>query len=288
MRGRQRYAQSVQGLRSSACACTVSRGSRTAFPVLVVAIAFAGPLAQLLSWVIDSWDDPLVRDGFGTWARNSLMLGTIAALIVVPTALVLVYGLRLAPSRLNRVTARLATIGYGVPGSVVAVGVLLSLAWVDHRIQDLGEVAGSRSGLFTGSALGMVFAVVRFLRSASSRSRRRWRDCHRPRRRRRSRARRRPSRGDVACPPAAAARGAPEWRAARVRRDDQGAARHRAVATAGGDTPPPSGSPRARVAWQAAAPPAVAIILVALVPVLSCLCGRSSAARPPRRSRRSG
>jgi iron(III) transport system permease protein len=93
------------------------------------------------------------------------MLGTIAALIVVPTALVLVYGLRLAPSRLNRVTARLATIGYGVPGSVVAVGVLLLLAWVDHRIQDLGDVAGISIGLlFTGSALGMVFAyVVRFL-----------------------------------------------------------------------------------------------------------------------------
>ena len=142
MRGRQRYAQSDAGpplerVRLHGLAGWVA----AAFPVLVVAIAFAGPLAQLLSWAIDSWDDPLVRDGFGTWARNSLMLGTIAALIVVPTALVLVYGLRLAPSRLNRVTARLATIGYGVPGSVVAVGVLLSLAWVDHRIQDLGEVA---------------------------------------------------------------------------------------------------------------------------------------------------
>jgi iron(III) transport system permease protein len=63
------------------------------------------------------------------------------------------------------VSARVASIGYGVPGSVVAVGVLLSLAWVDHRIQDLGEVLGLSVGLlFTGSALGMVFAyVVRFL-----------------------------------------------------------------------------------------------------------------------------
>ncbi len=166
MRGRQRYAQSDSGpplerVRLHGLAAWVA----TAFPVLVVAIAFAGPLVQLLSWAFDSWDDPLVRSGFGTWARNSLMLGTIAALIVVPTALVLVYGLRLAPSRLNRVTARLATIGYGVPGSVVAVGVLLLLAWVDHRIQDLGDVAGVSIGLlFTGSALGMVFAyVVRFL-----------------------------------------------------------------------------------------------------------------------------
>jgi iron(III) transport system permease protein len=134
-------------------------------PTLVLAIAFAGPVVQLVTWAFDSWDDPLVRSGFGTWARNSFMLATLTAFIVLPTALALVYGLRVAPSRLNRVTARLATIGYGVPGSVVAVAVLLSLAWVDHRLQDGGEIFGLSLGLlFTGSALGMVFAyVVRFL-----------------------------------------------------------------------------------------------------------------------------
>lgn len=166
MRGRQRYTQSDSGpplerVRLHGFAAWAA----TAFPLIVLAIAFVAPLVQLLSWAVDSWDDPLVRDGFGTWARNSFMLGTLAALIVVPTALVLVYAIRLAPTRVNRVTARLATIGYGVPGSVVAVGVLLSLAWVDHRVQDLGDVAGVSIGLlFTGSALGMVFAyVVRFL-----------------------------------------------------------------------------------------------------------------------------
>ena len=166
LRGRQRYTQSDAGPPLERARLRGSKAwAATAFPVIVLAAAFVGPLVQLLSWALDTWDDPLVRDGFGTWARNSFMLGTLAALIVVPTALVLVYGLRLAPSRLNRVTARLATIGYGVPGSVVAVGVLLSLAWVDHRVQDLGEVAGISVGLlFTGSALGMVFAyVVRFL-----------------------------------------------------------------------------------------------------------------------------
>ena len=79
------------------------RGPRAAaatlFPVLVLAVAFAGPVVQLVAWALESWDDPLVRSGFGTWARNSFMLGTLAALIVLPTALVLVYGLRVAPSR---------------------------------------------------------------------------------------------------------------------------------------------------------------------------------------------
>ena len=166
MRGRQRYAGAstspavervrLHGLRAVVAALV---------PTLVLAVAFAGPVVQLVAWALDSWDDPLVSSGFGTWARNSFMLATLTALIVLPTALALAYGLRVAPTRLNRATARLATIGYGVPGSVVAVAVLLSLAWVDHRLQDGAQVAGISLGLlFTGSALGMVFAyVVRFL-----------------------------------------------------------------------------------------------------------------------------
>jgi iron(III) transport system permease protein len=166
MRGRQRYAgastsPAVERVRLHGPRAVVA----ALVPTLVLAVAFAGPVVQLVAWALDSWDDPLVRSGFGTWARNSFMLATLTALIVLPIALVLVYGLRVAPTRLNRVTARLATIGYGVPGSVVAVAVLLSLAWVDHRLQDGAGVVGLSLGLlFTGSALGMVFAyVVRFL-----------------------------------------------------------------------------------------------------------------------------
>ena len=166
IRGRQRFTQSDAGPPLERVRLHGPRAvAATLFPVVVLAVAFAGPVVQLVAWALDSWDDALVRSGFGTWARNSFMLGTLAALIVLPTALALVYGLRVAPSRLSRATTRVASIGYGVPGSVVAVGVLLSLAWVDHRIQDLGEVLGLSVGLlFTGSALGMVFAyVVRFL-----------------------------------------------------------------------------------------------------------------------------
>ncbi|HYH59661.1 MAG TPA: iron ABC transporter permease [Thermoleophilaceae bacterium] len=166
MRGRQRYAEQSTGASVERVRLRGARAAvATLFPLAVLIIAFAGPVAQLVGWAFESWDDTLVRSGFGTWLRNSLMLSVLAAVIVVPTALLLVYGLRVAPSRLNRATARLASIGYGVPGSVVAVGVLLSLAWVDHRIQDVAGWVGLSVGLlFTGSALGMVFAyVVRFL-----------------------------------------------------------------------------------------------------------------------------
>lgn len=167
MRGRQRYAQ--EGADAPSLARVRLRGVRALVaalvPIAVLAVAFLGPVVQLAAWALESWDEPLVRSGFGAWARNSFMLATLTAFIVLPAALLVVYGLRVAPSRLNRATTRVASIGYGVPGSVVAVAILLSLAWVDHRLQDLAGALGFSVGLlFTGSALGMVFAyVVRFL-----------------------------------------------------------------------------------------------------------------------------
>jgi iron(III) transport system permease protein len=166
-RGRARFEQ--QGGRAPAADRVRLRGMRgllaAAFPAAVLAIAFLDPLVQLLLWSAESFDEPLVRSGFATWARNSVLLALMAALIAVPVALLLVYGLRVAPSRLGRVAASVASVGYGVPGSVVAVGALVVLSWVDHRLQDAGELAGLSLGLLlTGSALGLVFAyVVRFL-----------------------------------------------------------------------------------------------------------------------------
>ena len=135
------------------------------FPLAVAGIAFVDPVVQLVAWTGDSWADPLVRSGFGTWARNSIMLSALTALIAVSVAMTMIYGLRVAPSRFGRLCARVASAGYGVPGSVVAVAVLISLAWFDDRLQDAAGVAGLSLGLlFTGSALGMVFAyLVRFL-----------------------------------------------------------------------------------------------------------------------------
>lgn len=167
MRGRQHFEQ--QAGRAAGVARVRLRGWRAALaaalPTAVLALAFGDPVVQLAAWSLESIDEPLVRSEFGTWARNSFLLSAMTALVAVPVALVLVYGLRVAPSRLGRLAARVASVGYGVPGSVVAVAALVSLAWVDHRLQDAGSLVGLSLGLLlTGTALGLVFAyVVRFL-----------------------------------------------------------------------------------------------------------------------------
>jgi len=65
-----------------------------------------------------------------------------------------------------RLAGQFASSGYALPGAVIAVGVLLPLAWLDHAVAPLVDrLAGRPVGLLlTGSSVGLVFAyVVRFL-----------------------------------------------------------------------------------------------------------------------------
>jgi iron(III) transport system permease protein len=49
-------------------------------------------------------------------------------------------------------------LGYAVPGAVVALGILMPVAWLQQRFPQLGAGA-----LFTGTALGLLYAyAVRF------------------------------------------------------------------------------------------------------------------------------
>ena len=69
------------------------------------------------------------------------------------------------------VAARTATIGYGLPGSVVAVAVIAPLAWLDRRLADAaGSVLGIDPGLLlTGTVIGLFVAyTIRFLALAWS------------------------------------------------------------------------------------------------------------------------
>ena len=100
---------------------------------------------------------------------NTLMLAAVTAFIAVIAAVVLAYGLRLSRSPIVACCARFAGMGYALPGAVIAVGVLLPLAFVDHSLDDfLRRTFGISSGLLlTGSMAGLVFAyLVRFLAPA--------------------------------------------------------------------------------------------------------------------------
>lgn len=141
-------------------------GAATGICAVVLLLAFGLPVGQLLVWVIGMLRREGLPVGFGALLGNSLSLATLAAASACVVAILLGYALRLHPSRVVVPAVRFAAMGYALPGAVIAVGVLLPLAWLDHVLAaGLRHILGVNAGLIlTGSALGLVFAyLVRFL-----------------------------------------------------------------------------------------------------------------------------
>ncbi|MEZ5912430.1 MAG: iron ABC transporter permease [Paracoccaceae bacterium] len=109
----------------------------------------------------DAWFAPGLVDA----AANTLFVGGSAALLTVLGALALVYGVRMTGQALPRYVLFLTGAGYAAPGAVLAVGILIPLAALDHRVADAWlALTGSDPGLIlTGSAAALVLAYcVRF------------------------------------------------------------------------------------------------------------------------------
>ncbi len=162
-RGRARYAS--DGSRARAPDPVRLRGpaalAAVAGPLLLLALVVAAPLAQLSVWSFESIGEGLLAPDLALGARNSLLLAGMSIALVLGAAVLLAYGRRSGrPSRTGRGAVGLATIGYGLPGSVVAVAVIVPLGWVDRRLDELAGVGL----LLTGTVIALFAAyVVRFL-----------------------------------------------------------------------------------------------------------------------------
>lgn len=130
-----------------------------------VLLGFILPVLQLLQWSIASAEESLNSE-FALLALRSLLLAGGAALIAVLFALILGYARRLHPSMAVQTSARIASLGYAIPGAVIAVGVMLPFAWFDNQLDAVMRVYfGISTGLlFSGSVFALLFAyTVRFL-----------------------------------------------------------------------------------------------------------------------------
>src|ERR671923_551317 len=103
-------------------------------PLALVGLVVIAPLAQLAAWSVGSIRDGLLAPEFATAARNSVLLAAMSAVLVPLAASLLAYGARTSRSRVAAGAARTATIGYGLPGSVVAGAGVVPPGWVEGRL----------------------------------------------------------------------------------------------------------------------------------------------------------
>jgi len=133
---------------------------------LPVLLGFALPVVVLLrmAWIEAGQSEvglPLAR--FAHWAWTSFQLAALAALAACALALALGFALRQRSGQRSRldllgVGARIVSLGYAVPGAVIAVGILLPVGYIQSRWPQAGAPA-----LVTGTLFGLLYAyLVRF------------------------------------------------------------------------------------------------------------------------------
>ncbi|RCS59771.1 ABC transporter permease [Parvibium lacunae] len=139
----------------------------TLFCFLPILLGFLLPTFLLLRLAWQEWQlGQLLADSrYLHWLFNSVLLASLTAICAVMAALWLAYAQRSRPSRWQSMCNRIVSLGYAVPGAIIAVGVLIPLAKLDNFLADwLAAQWGWQVGLlFTGTMIALIYAyLVRF------------------------------------------------------------------------------------------------------------------------------
>lgn len=126
---------------------------------------FVIPVWQLLIWAIQTHQQ-LLEPAFWSLLENTLTLAIITSMLALILALSVTYSHRIVGNAITRLSKRVASLGYAVPGIVIAVGILIPLAWLDNTIDAWfrSNFDLSTGLLISGTSAALIIAyLVRFL-----------------------------------------------------------------------------------------------------------------------------
>jgi iron(III) transport system permease protein len=129
------------------------------FSAAIFAAAFLVPMLQLLWWAKAAAVTDLDAR-YWSFFGHSLWISGIGAITVALVALVLACAARQRPSPFMQITQRIATIGYAIPGAVLAVGVFIPVAWIDEQLLAFFNASTTQTTALTGLLKGTLFVVV--------------------------------------------------------------------------------------------------------------------------------
>jgi iron(III) transport system permease protein len=164
-RRHQRYAANAQRSRMTIRAQLSGWRAACAFTacLLPVLIGFAIPASYLAYQGWRVLRHTSIPPHIWNEALHSITFATGGALLTLCAGLVLAYAMRTIPSPLPRMLARVSSLGYAIPGTVLAVGLLMPMAAFDNAIDSLArDWFGISTGLLitgTGGALILAYAI---------------------------------------------------------------------------------------------------------------------------------
>ncbi len=134
-----------------------------AYCLIILSVAFLIPIIQLGIWAYQSWDfEALSALWTQTW--HAFVISLLAGGLVTLVALGISLAKRVDKSKFAVVATRTATLGYAIPGTVLAVGVFVPVAWFDNVIIDYFQLSEQTTAILKGTLFVMLLAyLLRFL-----------------------------------------------------------------------------------------------------------------------------
>ncbi|QGM81653.1 ABC transporter permease [Otariodibacter oris] len=139
----------------------------------LLSLAFFIPLGRLLYWSYDYFEQSWNLD-FVEFAVNSLKVSIIASLVTIALALILHFAYRLSKNNklwqsITKLSLQFSSLGYAIPGTVLAIGLLSPLSFADHSLHSILKYfeLPTVGLIFSGSLFALVLAyTIRFLAMA--------------------------------------------------------------------------------------------------------------------------
>ncbi|WP_141669549.1 ABC transporter permease [Clostridium septicum] len=167
LRGRRKYSLSNSKVRPLKRQKLSGKKALIAFLscFIVFLISFLIPVLQLISWAIFSYKNVLNHD-FLKLLRNTILVASIATLIIIIVSIIIGNFCRINKSKISKIFSKIATLGYSIPGAIIAISVIVFFISIDRSLVDIYIIFGvtSKTLILSSSLTMLIFAyIIRFL-----------------------------------------------------------------------------------------------------------------------------
>ena len=127
---------------------------------LVFLVAFLIPFLQLLYWTALNFQQDFDAR-YIDFVTNSLMIASMTTIFIAFLAIIIAWIKRQYLDKSTKLMTTLANLGYVVPGTVLAVGIFIPIAWLDNQLIAFGITS---TQFLSGSVIVMLLALsTRFM-----------------------------------------------------------------------------------------------------------------------------
>ena len=125
--------------------------SASFFCLMPVLVGFIIPLFEIISWCVEITNIFSIKFIYASF--NTMLLAITAGIITTMLAILFNFNIRISKSKHSKLINNFISMGYGVPGLILAIGITQFLTYFDLILFDIGIIV-------TGSLFGLIFAYV--------------------------------------------------------------------------------------------------------------------------------